>query len=150
MTLKTEVWGSWVGRCNNVTFGTESSQSRSHMTIIIQNLILVSMISSMTPHLVELPLEVALPSLSTHSTPYTFVFLRTHLPINSSYCYVCVPTGTTFRLGIYLRLSICQDMQFVILGCCSTWRGSWAAGWMQSMLFPYVAVSLVICIGRSN
>ena len=32
-------------KCNNVTFGAESSQSRSHMTTIIQDFTLVSLTS---------------------------------------------------------------------------------------------------------
>ena len=70
--------------------------------------------------------------------------LHTCLPTHLSHRYICVPTGRSFRLGIYLRLSTFRDMQFVILDCRSTRRGSWAVGWTQSTLLPYVIVSLTI------
>ena len=38
------------GNCNNMTLRAENSQSRSHVTIIIQNFILVSLISITMPH----------------------------------------------------------------------------------------------------
>ena len=72
------------------------------MITIIQNFTLVSLTSSVTPHPAGLPLGAAVPSLlhtclPTHSSPYTLVSLRTRLPTHSSYCYICVPAGRTFR-----------------------------------------------------
>ena len=53
--------------------------------------------------------------LPIYSFLYALVFLRTRLPTHSSYRYVYISTGKTFRLSIYLRLSNCRGMQFVIL-----------------------------------
>ena len=64
---------------NNVTLRTESSQTKSHIIIIIQNFTLVSLTSTMTPHPVKLPLGAAVSSLPTHLTPYTPVFLHTRI-----------------------------------------------------------------------
>ena len=72
-------------------------QSGSHVTTIIQNFTLVSLTSSVTPHPAGLPLGAAIPSLPTHSSPYALVSLRTRLPTHSSYRYVRVPAGRTFR-----------------------------------------------------
>ena len=58
------------GNCNNVTLGTESSQSGSHVTIIIQNFTLVSLTSTTIPHLVGLSFRATILSHSTHSTTY--------------------------------------------------------------------------------
>ena len=63
------------------------------MTIIIQNIIMVSLISSVTPHLARLPLGVAVPSL-----------LRTHLPTYSSpYALVLPLYSYTSRKNIPLK-----------------------------------------------
>ena len=113
----TELASEEGGNCNNMTSGkflkwksqTESSQSGSHMITIIQNFILVSLTSSMTPHLVGLPLGVAVTSLLTHLFPYALISLRTCLLMHLSYCYICIPAGKTFCLGIYLRSSTCQN-----------------------------------------
>ena len=106
---------------NNVTFGIKSSQSRSHMTTIIQNLILISLTSSMTSHPVGLLLGAAVPSLPMHSTLYVLISLYTCLPMQSSHHYVYVLAGTTSCLGIYLRLSTCRSIQFVISISQSNW-----------------------------
>ena len=79
--------------------------------------------------------------LPTHLFPYTLVFLRTWLFMmarkdgkkrwqgrmitslfthSTSYCYVCI-----LAVGIYLKLSTCWSMQFIILNCHSMWQGSW-------------------------
>ena len=60
------------------------SQSGSHITTIIQNFSLVSLTSSVTTHPAGLPLGVAVPSLPTHLSPYSFVPLRIRLPIHLS------------------------------------------------------------------
>ena len=74
--------------CNNVTLRAESFQSRSHMTIIIQNFILVSLIFSVTSHLVEFLLGAAIfilrTQLFTHPTLYALDSLRTWLLIHST------------------------------------------------------------------
>ena len=135
----------------------ENSWSGSHMTTIIQNFTLVSLTSSVMSHSVRLPFRAAVPSLPMHLSPYTLVFLSTHLPTHSSPCvlvslctrlpmyssyrYIRVPAERTFRLGIYLRSSTCRD---VILDYRSTRRGSWAVGWTQLTLFPCLVVSLII------
>ena len=80
-------------RCNNVTSGeflkrksqAEKSRSGSHVTTIIQDFTLVSLTSSVMPHLAGLPLEATVPSLFTHSFPYALVSLRTRFTITSVY-----------------------------------------------------------------
>ena len=149
-----------------MTLRGESSQSGGHVTTIIQNFTLVSLTSSVTPYPVRLPLGAIVPFLPMHlsfytlvslhtclpmySSLYALVSLRTRFPMHSSYHYVCISAGRIFYLGIYLRLSSCRDIKVVILDCCNTWQRSWAIDWTQSMLLPYVAVSLVINIGQSN
>ena len=49
--------------CNNATLGVESSQSGSHATTIIQNITLVSLTSTTTPHRVWLPFGASGPLL---------------------------------------------------------------------------------------
>ena len=56
---------------NSVSFGAKSSQSKSHMTTIIQNFTLVSWISTATPHLVGLLFGATVLSHPTHLTTYT-------------------------------------------------------------------------------
>ena len=85
--------------------GVESSQSRSHITIIIQNFTLVSLTFIVMPHPVGLLLGAMVPSLFMHLT---------------SHHYVYIPAKRIFHLNIYLRLSTCQGMQFVILNYHST------------------------------
>ena len=98
--------------CNNVTSGeflkrkswAESFRNGSHVTTIIQNFTLFSLSSSVTPHLVELLLGAAVPSLSTHSSPYTFVSLRTYLPTHLfSYVLILPLRPCTSRKNIPLR-----------------------------------------------
>ena len=67
-----------------ITWQAESFQSKSHVTTITQNLILVLLTSSMMPHLVKLPLGAAVPSFPMYLSPYTLISLRTHLFIHSS------------------------------------------------------------------
>ena len=98
------------GNYNNVTFGVESFQSRSHVTTSIQIFTLVSLTFTVMTHLVKLLLGAVVPFFSTHLSPYAFNSLHTCLFIHSSYCYVCILTGRTFRLDIYLRLSIYQGI----------------------------------------
>ena len=80
-------------------------RSGSYVTTIIQNFTLVSLTSSVMPHPAGLSLGAAVPSLLMYLSPYALVSLRTRLPTHSSYRYVRVPAGKTFRLSIYLRLS---------------------------------------------
>ena len=56
-------------------------QSGSHMTIIIQNFILVSLISIVTSHLIGLSLGATVPFLPIYLTPYVLVSLYTRLTI---------------------------------------------------------------------
>ena len=66
------------GNCNNVTFGVESSRSfrsGSHVTTIIQDLTLVSLTSTMTPHPIRLLLRAMISSLLMYSTPHVLVLL---------------------------------------------------------------------------
>ena len=129
-----------------MTFGAESSQSGSHITIIIQNFTLISSIFTVTPQPVGLPLGAVISSLSIYLTLYILNFLCTHLFTHStSHYYICIPA-----VGINLRLSTCWGMQFVIFDYCSMWQESWAISWMQSILLPYVVVSFVISISQSN
>ena len=97
--------------CNSVTLRVESFQSESHIITIIQNLTLVSLLSTMTPHPVGFPLGAAVPSLFTHSTFYVLVSLRTRLPTHLSHRYACIPAKKIFSLDIYLRLSTYRGMQ---------------------------------------
>ena len=96
-------------------------------------------------------------------SPYALVSLRTCFPTHSSfYALVSLWTwlfmmarkdgkeGWQRRINIYLRSSTCRGMQFVILDCRSTGRGSWAVSWTQLILLSCVVVSLVISIGWSN
>ena len=108
---------------NNVTLRVESSRSGSHMTIIIQNFILISLTFTVTHHPIGLSFQAAVlflltylspyafnflrTQLSTYSTLYTLDFLHTHLFKHLSHYYIYVPIKRTFRLDIYLRLSIC-------------------------------------------
>ena len=141
----------------------ESSQNGSHMTTIIQNFTLVSLISTVAPHPIELPLGAAVLSLPTHSSPYTLISLRTRLSTHLSlYALVSLHTRLLImarkdgeerwqgRISICLKLFTCRGMQFVILDCHSKWRGSWAVGWTQSTLLSCVVVNLVISIDQSN
>ena len=76
------------GNCNNMTFRAESfwnCQSKSHITTIIQNFILVSLTFTMTPHPVGLPFEAVILSLPMYLTFYALVSLCTHLIITSVY-----------------------------------------------------------------
>ena len=80
------------------------SQSGSYVTTIIQNFTLVSLTSSVTPHLAELPLGAAVPFFSTHSSLYTLVSLRTYLPTHSSlYVLIISLRLCTSRKNIPLR-----------------------------------------------
>ena len=72
------------GNCNNMTFGAESLQSRSYLTTIIQNFILVNLTFIITPHPVQLLFRAVVPSLPMHLTPYLLDFLRTRLFTYSS------------------------------------------------------------------
>ena len=83
-----------------------SGESRrgSHVTIIIQNFILVSLTFYVTPRQAGLPLGAAIPSLPTHSSPYTLVSLRTCLPMHlSPYAFVLPLRPCTSRKNIPLR-----------------------------------------------
>ena len=147
-----------------IMWQVESSWSGSYKRRVLKRklrdnnhpeLTLVSLTSSVTPQPVGLPLGAVVPSLSIHLSPYALVSLRTHLSTHLSpyilvslctrlfmysfYCYVHIPAGRTFRLGIYLKLSTCRG---VIFDCCSMQRGSSAVGWTQSTLLPCVVVSL--------
>ena len=57
--------------CNNVTLEAESSQSRSHVTAIIQNFTLVSLTSTAMPDPIGLLFRAAVFFHPTHSTIYT-------------------------------------------------------------------------------
>ena len=109
----TELVSKEGSNCNNMSFRAESSQSSqsgSHVITIIQNFSLVSLTSSKTPQPVRLSFGTAVPSILMYSTFYALVPLRTCLYTHLSHRYVCVLAKTTFRLGIYLRLSTCQGM----------------------------------------
>ena len=56
-------------------------------------------------------------------------FLCTYLSIYLTFHhYICVLAGRTYYLGIYLRLSTCQGMQFVFFYYCNIWQECWAVG----------------------
>ena len=108
----TELASKERGNCNNVTSGeflrwksrAESSQSRNHVTTIIQNFILVSLTSSVTLNPVKLPLRAAVPSLFTHSSPYALVSLHTCLlTYLSPYVLILPLRSCTSRKNIPLR-----------------------------------------------
>ena len=135
---------------NYMTLGAKSSQSKSHITTIIQNFTLVSLTSTVTLHLVGLLLRAMVPSLPMYSSSYIFDSLRTHFPAHLSHRYINVSTGRIFCLGIFVRSSTCSSIQFAILDCWSTWQKSWVVGWIQLTLLSCVVVSLVISICWSN
>ena len=65
------------GNCNNVNLkaGAKSFWSRSHVTTINQNFILVNLTSTAMPHLVGLPFEATVLSHPIHSTTYTWLLI---------------------------------------------------------------------------
>ena len=109
------------GNCNNVTSGeflkqksqVEKCQSGSHVTTIIQDFTLVSLISSVTPHPAELPLGAAVPSLLCthllmHLSHYALVSLCTRLPMHSSpYTLVSLRTRLPTYSSPYTLVSLC-------------------------------------------
>ena len=90
-----------------MTFWAENSQSGSHMTKIIQILILVSLTSFMTPHPIGLPLGAAVSSLPIHLSPYAIVSLHTCFPMHSSpYVLVSLHTCLSIHLSPYALISM--------------------------------------------
>ena len=80
------------------------SWSRSHVTTIIQNFILVSLTSFVAPHPAGLTLGAVVPSFPTHLFSYAFVSLYTHLLTHSSlYTLVLSLRPCTNRENIPLR-----------------------------------------------
>ena len=90
-------------QCNNVTLGTESSQSGGHVTTIIQNFTLVSLTSSVMPHPIGLPLIATVPSPPRHSSSYAHIFLHT-----------CLPTHL-FPYALVLPLRLCTSRKNIPL-----------------------------------
>ena len=89
--------------CNNVTLdaGAESSRSESHVTTIIQNFTLVSLVSTTTPHLAGLPFGAMAFSHSTDSTTYS----TPH----------CLCSRKVFpALGTICALPTCRGMRIII------------------------------------
>lgn len=89
-----------ITNCNNMTLEVKSSSSGSFITTIIQNFILLSLIS--------LPSRVSTWSHSFFSS-YALNSLYAQLFI----IYICVPARKTFCLSIYLKLSTYEDMQLL-------------------------------------
>ena len=69
---------------------------------------LVSLHTRLPTHLSLYALIFLRTCLPTYSSPYTLVSLHTRLSTHSSYRYIRIPAGSTFRLGIYLRSSTCR------------------------------------------
>ena len=128
------------------------------MTTIIQNFTLVSLISTVTPHPVKLPLGAVVPSLSMHSSPYALVFLRTCFPSHSS---PYVLNFLWWRGKIAKKddeegpapvwdcplVKVCSLSSSIVTVSDEEVE---AVGWMQSTLLPCVVVSFVIGINQSN
>ena len=102
-----------------MTIKAESFQSRSHVTTITKNFILVSLTSIIITYSVELLLKATVSSLLTHSTPYALNSLCTWLPTHSSlyirnFPPLCLYTSRNILLRylseiVYLsRHTVCQ------------------------------------------
>ena len=107
---------------NNVILGAESSQSRSHVTIIIQNFTLVSLTFTTMPHRVWLPFGAL--GLFLDIRTWLLFTLRTWLL--TIYAielagYLC----GMIRSGIICRSSTCQGMRLDHpRTSLSKWRGA--------------------------
>ena len=111
----TEFTSEEESNCNNVTFEAKSSRSGSHVTTIIQNFILVSLISTATSHLFGLPFGATILSNLTHLTTYTWLLT---VYVNRRY----------FRLWeLFVFCLLIKEWGLSFLGC--HWMAwSWAVG----------------------
>ena len=115
--------------CNNMTPGAESSQSRSHMTAIIQNFTLVSLTSTITPY------------------PATVSCHPTHLTIYLTFHYLC----SRKVFSAVRTINITSTYWGIRLHFLSStgWHRIWVVGWTQSnTLLSCKVVSLVIGISQ--
>ena len=100
---------------------TESSQSGSHMIIIIQDFTLVTLTSIITPHLVGLLLRAAVSSHPMYSTTY---ILNSSLPIQSESLsgyrnYLCFVHLLRNEIYHFLSVTGWRGIEFLV-GCNQT------------------------------